>query len=189
MEGMGKNFGTRLGDGAKVVPGGDETKRSDVGGGAGADPVGAADTQTARLDVASAGRELERALNAWWNVHKRAPTNLEADLMNAIVNLRELSEPMPEKRGAAPWWLEHTLMDERLRAIDVAAQQANGEARSIVFKYPPLNSLHEGLGVLVEEFQKEFVDAVHANDVRQAKIEAKQIAAVCLRIIAEIKFR
>lgn len=94
---------------------------------------------------------------------------------------------VPAGQGA-PWWHEHTLWDKRMSDLRIAMEHVIREAEAACRRFPPLNSLHEGLGVLLEE-GKEFLDEVHANDTAKAKLEAKQIAAVALRIIAEVKFR
>lgn len=47
--------------------------------------------------------------------------------------------------------------------------------------YGEIRSTHEGLGVLVEEFD-ELKNAIHVNDRGQVYAEAIQVAAVALRL-------
>ena len=59
---------------------------------------------------------------------------------------------------------------------------ARGEAEKAEEKFGPMTSTHEGLGVLVEEFD-ELREAIHRNDCYAVKREACQVAAVALRIV------
>ena len=55
------------------------------------------------------------------------------------------------------------------------------EAAQAQDKYGDFTSSHEGLGVLIEEFD-ELKSAIHANDLAAIEIEAIQVSAVALRI-------
>ena len=61
-------------------------------------------------------------------------------------------------------------------AGEVEAEVSRAEAR-----YGNFTSTHEGLGVLLEEFN-ELADAVRANDLPAVRREAIQVAAVASRI-------
>jgi NTP pyrophosphatase (non-canonical NTP hydrolase) len=62
-----------------------------------------------------------------------------------------------------------------LALLDAEAQRA--DARYGVFR-----STHEGLGVLVEEFD-ELRAAIRSNDLDAVQYEALQVAAVALRLV------
>lgn len=53
-------------------------------------------------------------------------------------------------------------------------------------KFGKYNSRHEGLGVIVEEFE-EFKDAIRSNDNELTSNEAKQLAAVAMRFYLEFR--
>jgi len=96
--------------------------------------------------------------------------------------------PPPPDSGKPPWWHAHPLLDKRMQNLRVAMEHVIREAEALARQYPPLNSMHEALGVLGEE-GFEFLLEVWRNDKVRAKREAKQIAAVCLRIMAEVEFK
>lgn len=48
-------------------------------------------------------------------------------------------------------------------------------------KYGPYTSTHEAYGVLAEEMA-ELLDAIRANDLREVRTEARQVAAVAYRL-------
>lgn len=56
------------------------------------------------------------------------------------------------------------------------------EATKADARYGVFRSTHEGLGVLVEEFD-ELRAAIHENDLDTVQVEALQIAAVALRLV------
>lgn len=53
-------------------------------------------------------------------------------------------------------------------------------------KHEPMHSPHEAYGIIAEEFNKEFLDAIHADDHDQARKEAIQIAAMAIRFIFDV---
>lgn len=71
----------------------------------------------------------------------------------------------------------------RKRRIE-AGQLIFDETNRACAKYPPFNSLHEGLGVLTEEYY-ELLMAIHSNNIPNAVHEAMQVGAVALRFVAE----
>lgn len=75
---------------------------------------------------------------------------------------------------------------DRLFDLDRALEKVRAEAVAAIQKYPKLNSPHEGLGVLTEEFVEFFLE-VWKNQRTASKHEAMQLAAVALRYMAEIQ--
>ena len=75
---------------------------------------------------------------------------------------------------------------DRLFDLDRALEKVRAEAVASIQKYPKLNSPHEGLGVLTEEFVEFFLE-VWKNQRTASKHEAMQLAAVALRYMAEIQ--
>ena len=59
------------------------------------------------------------------------------------------------------------------------------EVRRSDERYGPFTSSHEGLGVLTEEYT-ELIAAIRRNDPRAIEVEAIQVAAVSLRIVAAL---
>ena len=58
------------------------------------------------------------------------------------------------------------------------------ELESARKKHPPINSLHEGYAVILEEmdeFKAEVWKRASARDLKNCYIELKQIAAMCAR--------
>lgn len=53
-------------------------------------------------------------------------------------------------------------------------------------KHAPMVSGHEAYGIIAEEFNKEFLDAIHANDYDAARQEAIQVAAMAIRFIFDV---
>jgi NTP pyrophosphatase (non-canonical NTP hydrolase) len=70
----------------------------------------------------------------------------------------------------------------------IAAEQATDEAETAMFKWPAMNSAHEGFAVLAEEVD-ELWDHVKTNqtkrDLLAMRKEAIQVAAMALRFAAE----
>jgi len=64
---------------------------------------------------------------------------------------------------------------------DICREMARGRD-----KFGEYNSRHEGLGVIVEEFE-EFKDAIRGNDNVATSTEAKQLAAVAMRFYLEFR--
>ena len=52
--------------------------------------------------------------------------------------------------------------------------------------YGPFNSPHEGYGVIKEEFD-EMWDDIKANRFKESKVEAVQVAAMCIRYILDTR--
>ena len=52
-------------------------------------------------------------------------------------------------------------------------------------KFKPFNSPHEGLGVVLEEYD-EFKDEIKANNTKAACQEAAELAAVAMRFILDL---
>ncbi|HSR79066.1 MAG TPA: hypothetical protein VLN57_21010 [Xanthobacteraceae bacterium] len=80
-------------------------------------------------------------------------------------------------------------MSSALDGIRDAAEGAYHEAGDAMRRWPPYNSAHEGLGVLLEEV-KELQDHVFMKqadrDLDAMYKEAIQVAAVALRFAAEL---
>jgi len=64
-------------------------------------------------------------------------------------------------------------------------QEVEVELRRARELFSPLNSSHEGLGVLLEEFV-ELVLAVKSNDPAAARVEALQVAAMGARFAMDL---
>lgn len=67
---------------------------------------------------------------------------------------------------------------------DPTLAQVAAEADRAAAKYGPFASVHEAIGVLVEEWD-ELRAAVHANDLEAIHREALQVAAVAYRLAAQ----
>lgn len=83
---------------------------------------------------------------------------------------------------------EHTLArtgGELLRAVERIQRKI---ALRLEQKGPGLFvDLHQCYGVMAEELNKEFLDAVHANDDEQALIEAIDVAVAAIWTVASIQ--
>lgn len=66
-----------------------------------------------------------------------------------------------------------------------AAQAALSECYATRRKHKPMNGPHEGYAIILEELD-EMWDAIKANDIKHAKHEATQVAAICIAFIAEV---
>lgn len=64
------------------------------------------------------------------------------------------------------------------------------ELQQAMKNWPPFNSMHEGYGVMLEEFQKELFEHVCTNqkrrDLNAAYKEAIQVAAMAMRFAIEV---
>ena len=69
--------------------------------------------------------------------------------------------------------IHHSKMPAGIAALLDEVEQAE-------LKWGPFRSAHEAYGVLAEEVF-ELLDAIHKNDIGQARLEALQIAAVAFR--------
>lgn len=67
---------------------------------------------------------------------------------------------------------------------DPTLAQVAAEADRAAAKYGPFASVHEAIGVLVEEWD-ELRAAMHANDLEAIHREALQVAAVAYRLAAQ----
>src|SRR5215471_6712842 len=83
------------------------------------------------------------------------------------------------------WWLQGTALADRIHEGDFAWEFVRAEMTKAMAKYPPYNSMHEAFGVIAEEFY-ELLQAMHANNLQAFKDEAKQVAATCVRAMAEL---
>lgn len=70
--------------------------------------------------------------------------------------------------------------------IDKALALVRAELIRATELYGPMQTMHEAYGVIAEEFNKEFLDAVHANDRDQARKELVQVAAMATRALIDI---
>lgn len=67
--------------------------------------------------------------------------------------------------------------------------EVNEEVTKAVEKFPPMNSAHEGYGVLREEFcelERWVFMKQHMRDLAEMKKEAIQIAAMAVRFAVEV---
>lgn len=71
-------------------------------------------------------------------------------------------------------------------AIDDALAKVRAELVRATQLHGPMHTMHEAYGVIAEEFNKEFLDAVHANDAPQARKELVQVAAMACRALIDI---
>lgn len=55
-----------------------------------------------------------------------------------------------------------------------------------VAKHGPMHSSHEAFGVIYEEFNVEFAEAMVANDLPQMHLEANQVAAMACRFMLDL---
>jgi hypothetical protein len=88
------------------------------------------------------------------------------------------------------------IVNERRRSSEdvqdrliTAADDAHAEASRAASTWPPLNSAHEGYGVLAEEFRElegEVFKRQGERSIAKMRAEAVQLAAVALRFIADI---
>jgi len=73
--------------------------------------------------------------------------------------------------------------------IDATVDAIKEELRTAMIKWPPMNSAHEGYGVLLEEVD-ELWDHVKTNqkkrDLVAMKKEAVQVAAMAIRFAIEV---
>jgi hypothetical protein len=76
------------------------------------------------------------------------------------------------------------MMDERI--LQVALSEIGAELLKAREKFKPLNSGHEGYAVILEELD-ELWDAVKENNPSHARKEAKQVAAMALAFMLEVK--
>lgn len=59
------------------------------------------------------------------------------------------------------------------------------ELATAMVTFPPIRSHHEGYAVIKEELD-ELWDAIKANDSKQARTEAIQIAAMAIRFLIDL---
>lgn len=71
--------------------------------------------------------------------------------------------------------------------INAVLALAGAELTRAMRLHGPMHSMHEAYGVIAEEFNKEFLDAVHANDADQARKELIQVAAMALRAVIDVR--
>ena len=80
-------------------------------------------------------------------------------------------------------------IDGMVDALFTAAKDAHVEASGAAAKWPPFNSAHEGLAVIMEEFD-ELKAHVWTNqkkrDLDAMRAEAVQLAAMAMRFVADI---
>lgn len=74
---------------------------------------------------------------------------------------------------------------EQITNLNKAATAAINEAIRAAEKFKPFNSSHEGYAVLKEEVD-ELWDAIKKNDLKNAREEAVQVAAMALRFLVDI---
>lgn len=67
-----------------------------------------------------------------------------------------------------------------------AATAAFREAERAKQLHGDFHSVHEGLGVLMEEWH-ELIDAIHKNDKAATETEAVQVAAMAIRLVAFLR--
>lgn len=53
-------------------------------------------------------------------------------------------------------------------------------------KHKPMNSAHEGYAVILEELE-EMWEEIKKDNIKNARLEAYQVAAMCLAFLLEIK--
>ena len=68
--------------------------------------------------------------------------------------------------------------------MDKIINKIQRELSSTRNKYPPFHSSHEGLGVILEEWD-ELKEAVRNNNISQQRTEAIQLAAMAIRFIQD----
>ena len=80
--------------------------------------------------------------------------------------------------------------DPAIRRLDYALKLVGDEVLRAMDKFPPIASPHEGYAVILEELE-ELWDECKANRGRgrAAKDEAKQIAAMAVRFMIDVRLR
>ena len=73
-----------------------------------------------------------------------------------------------------------------MKPVEYAALEVCAEVERAQAKFPPFKSHHEAYAVLLEEVE-EFWDAIKANDYKNSRAEAVQVAAMALRYLAEFE--
>lgn len=76
----------------------------------------------------------------------------------------------------------------RLAVVDAykAAGSAFKEAVRAYDLHGEFKSVHEGLGVLTEEYY-ELIEAIHANHLDDIEAEATQVAAMAIRLVSLVR--
>lgn len=103
-----------------------------------------------------------------------SPEELEAQSARSQAE----SGPAPQPTEAE---LYHREVNERFGIVSALIVR---EVNLSLAKHGPLKSVHEGLGVMYEEFD-EYTDAVRANDPDNIAEELVQIAAVAIRALID----
>jgi hypothetical protein len=93
-------------------------------------------------------------------------------------------DPQPPMRQPDPPAIAPTA-----KSLAVVTAEAFERALAAADRWPPYNSAHEALGVALEEFEElkaEILKQQNARSVSAMRSEALQLAAVMLRIVAQI---
>ena len=78
---------------------------------------------------------------------------------------------------------------ERLEAeakIDAIRAGVKAELLRATVKHGPMRTPHEAFGVIYEEFNIEFAEAMKANDRAAQKLEMEQVAAMARRFLFDL---
>ena len=70
--------------------------------------------------------------------------------------------------------------------IAVAMKLIEDELRKAMSKHGPQRNGHEAFGVIYEEFNVEFAEALHANNAGAQKHELVQVGAMAARALVDI---
>lgn len=69
---------------------------------------------------------------------------------------------------------------------DQALIQIGEELKKARQKHAPMRGAHEGYAVILEELE-ELWDEIKKDDIQAARKECKQVAAMCLAFLLEVK--
>ena len=72
------------------------------------------------------------------------------------------------------------------RRLSVALELIRNEALRAFEKHGPISSPHEAFGILYEELNIEFGNAMHANDLEQQLQEMIQVGAMAARAMVDL---
>lgn len=70
--------------------------------------------------------------------------------------------------------------------LDRVLTAIRNEALRAMKKHGPMNSSHEAFGVIYEEFNVEFANAMVANDAKQQCLEMVQVGAMAARALVDV---
>jgi NTP pyrophosphatase (non-canonical NTP hydrolase) len=80
--------------------------------------------------------------------------------------------------------MAHSITKYELDKIDAVLVRVKEELISATEKFGQFNSVHEGLGVITEEYA-ELIDAIRSNNHDEIMNESIQVAAMAVRMVVD----